>query len=151
MGLIQYDISISPNPAFHLTLQATPTTLGIQFDTYDDFSVSAKPSDGTIIGGSVAAGILSLFTSAIGGAALLAAIPIVGSKISSEIEDKVKSALDGVKGQNYKLDLGHPLGYSLSVSGVDINVTLDSMNFSNYNGMIMASSTIKVNGGGQSS
>ena len=62
MGLITYDVSIDPAaPQVNITIGATASSITVTINSIGDFSVSAKPSPGTIVAGAIAGAIVGSF------------------------------------------------------------------------------------------
>jgi hypothetical protein len=146
MGFINYDISINPGtPVVDLSISATPSSLTVKIDQLGDCTVKANPSTGTIVGGAIAGGILGLFAgpagALLGGGAGVGTVYAVGELIQKGIQDGIH---DGIKGKEQKIDFGETLGYSMDVAGVKVSLTLQSLNLSTFNGMLLATGDVKV-------
>lgn len=146
MGFISYDISINPGkPVVDLSISATPNDLTVKVDQLGDCKIKATPSTGTIVGGAIAGSILGLFAgpagALLGGGAGVGTVYAVGELIQSGIQDGLHN---GIKGKEKKIEFGSPLGYSLDVAGVKVNLTVQTLNLSTYNGMLLATGDVKV-------
>ncbi|HEY3364149.1 MAG TPA: hypothetical protein VGK74_03720 [Symbiobacteriaceae bacterium] len=147
MGLINYDVTVTPDkPQVFLNVSATPTSLTVKVDHLGDFSLKVAPTAGTIAGGVVSGVIVGFFTGGpagalLGGAGGAAALEGAGALLSTKMHDGVQ---EGVKGQGKTIDFGQPIGYSLPVGEVTVNVSLKTLALSTYNGMLMATGDVQV-------
>ena len=139
MSLINFDLSVSPNPAtlnFQASLDAKSATISLD---HVDLSVSAKPSTGVIVGGAIAGTILGGF---VGGGITTGAVYGVAAAIGKMLGGKVNDAVNDKF--PYKLDFGAPLGFSFDVEGVQVHVSAATVNLSTFDGMLMADGTVNV-------
>src|SRR4051812_38554467 len=117
MSIINFDLSISPDPVkLNFTTSLTEKEASIALDSID-LSISAKPSTGTIVGGAIAGAILGGF---VGGGITVAVVEGVAAAIGPKLTDKVKDAVNDQFPQ--KATFSEPLGYSIEVEGVTIRV-----------------------------
>jgi len=144
--IINYDVTIDPStPQVTLGLSATPSTLTVTVASLGDFSLSVKPSTGTIVAGVVAGSIVGFFAgfgvgAILGGAAGVGLVYAVAKMIEDELPGPIRT---GVQGQTDTVDLGQ-LGYSFSVESVQVNVSAATLTLGTYQGMLQATGTVKV-------
>jgi hypothetical protein len=140
MGLINFDLSISPDPP-SLTMQVTltPTSLLITPVNPDSISVSASPSTGTIVGGAIAGTILGVF---IGGGVTVGVVygaaEALGALLTKEIRGAIK---DKAKCEE---TFAAPMGYTINAGGADIRLSAKTLAVSTYQGMLMAKGSLSV-------
>jgi hypothetical protein len=125
VSLVSYNVTINPSePGVQISIDSiTATQLTVKIDSLGDFSMSLTPE------GNIVEKILSEIV-----------IP-VANLIAKEIPGKAR---DGIEGQTFTQDFDNPIGYSFSVEGVEVNVQAQTLNLSNYNGMLMATGTVSV-------
>jgi hypothetical protein len=139
MSIINFDLSISPEPTtlnFQAAMNASSATINL---LPLDLSISAKPSTGVIVGGAIAGTILGGF---IGGGITVGVVYGVAKAIGDTLTSKVKDEVTGKF--PYKVDFGAPIGFDFDVEGVKVHIEAASLALSTFNGMLMADGTAKV-------
>ena len=142
MSLINFDLSISPDPAtldFQASMTATSATVNLA--QMPSLSVSAKPSTGTIVGGAIAGAILGGF---VGGGITVGVVYGVAKAIGDTLSSKVNDAIASKNVFPYTIDFGAPLGFSFDVEGVKIQIAAATLQLSTFDGQLMAEGTAKV-------
>lgn len=145
-AIINFDVSIDPAaPAVTLAVSADPRTITVKVDSIGDFSVSVKPSTGTIVAGALAGGIVGLFGgpagALLGGGAGVGAVQGVAKLIGDKLPGLIR---DGVTGKEFKQTLDAPIGYAFEVEGVAVKVTAQTLSLDTFQGMLLARATVAV-------
>lgn len=126
MSLIKYKVSTIPSDAFSIQFgisNISPTSLTVKVDSLADFQLLLEPD------GNVAEKIFS------------GIVWPVAQFLATFVPSEVKKA---VEGQSLTKNFDQPIGYSFSVEGVEVKVEAETLQLSNYNGMLMATGTVKV-------
>lgn len=125
MSVFNYEVSLSPSePSIQISVnQISATEITVQLDSVGDFKMTLKPS------GNITQEALS------------AIVWPVAQLIALAIPGKVR---DGLEGQTFSQSFANPLGYQFLVNGVEIQVQPQTLTFSNYNGMLMATGSVTV-------
>jgi len=150
MSLIKYEVSVDPSkPQVNLSISATPNSFSVTFEGLGDYSIDVKPSTGTIVGGVVSGAILGTLTAGplgtlLGGGGGAAAVYAVGALLKSGIESGVSDAISSFKGKKETASQEKPLGYTINVEGVNVNVEAESVTLGTYDTMLLVTGAVKV-------
>jgi hypothetical protein len=122
MSLINLDFTLDPqHPWLEFDISMTPQKLTVNRGAMQSFSVHVSGA------GSIGGELLT---------------PLYG-KIQDAIHDSIVQLIQGLPGSS-DITFDHPLGYTLTVEGVDVKVDVSTINLSTYQGMLMASGTLDV-------
>lgn len=152
MAIIKYDVDVSPSkPVADFGLSASPKDITLTFSGLESYSLDVKPSAGTIVAGVVAGALVGSFAlfglgTVLGGAAGAGLVFAIAATIKSELKSKINDMVNEYKGdsQSVELNNGKPLGYGFEVQGVQVDVAAETLSLSTYDGMLMATGTVKV-------
>ena len=140
MGLINFDLSIAPDPpSFTMQVTLTPTSLVVSPVNPDSISVSASPSTGVIVAGAIVGTILGGF---IGGGVTVAVVYGAAEALGALLTSEVRSAIrDKAKCDESFAD---PMGYTICAGGAAIRLSAKTLSVATYQGMLMAKGSLSV-------
>jgi hypothetical protein len=122
VSLINLDFTLDPqHPWLEFDISMTPGNMTVKRGGMQDFSVHVSGA------GSIGGELLS---------------PLYG-KIQDAIHDFITQQVQGLPGEE-DIKFDHPLGYTLTVEGVEVKVDVSTFNLSTYAGMLMATGTLQV-------
>jgi predicted RecA/RadA family phage recombinase len=149
MGFINFDVVVISPPEVDFSVSATPTALTIGVDEIKNLSLNVLPGPGVIVAGAIAGAILAVFSGPAGSALTVTVVFAVATLLKQRLEDGIKNYLKGKTKTIEFSKSAEPIGYTISLKeiadvDVDIRVTAETLQLSTYNGMLMATGTVKV-------
>jgi len=147
LSLINFDVKISP-AELDLGVAMSPEALTVSLRRAN-LGFDVQPSTGTIVGGALSGALIGAFTGAglgalVGGGAgvgmVYAVAKLIQEGLSSAVNDKIGGEFPK------PVPFGQTLGYSVELGdlGVTVSATLASVELSSFDGMLLASGTVRV-------